>query len=198
MRKKPLLRLACLGAAVSVSLLLGYPAQASTVASAGVMPAAVSHGPNAPQIPDDHPCCQYPWRVIKVSSAYDTQGGWFDCAPIVDNDGANATWACNDSIATGNSVTGTVNVSDGTISTSVGFSVTQTFTRGQSYSLAPGSDWFGEFESANVYSTKTVTQGEQVCYLTPPLDCTWLGIHATAYAHRWIGWTYQHLRYADD
>ena len=116
----------------------------------------------------------------------------------MDNDGANATWGCNNSFTTGNSVTGTVTASDGEISAAVGFSVTSSFTRGQSYNLAPGRDWFGEYEAANAYSTKTVTQGEQRCYLTPPLDCVWLGIHATAYAHRWTGWTYHHIQYADD
>ena len=149
-------------------------------------------------VPQDHPCCQYPWKITHVGSAYDTQRGWWDCAPIVDNDGHNATWGCNNSFTVGNNVTGTLTVSDGTISAAVGFSVTRSWTQGQTYSLAPGSDWYGEYEAAAVYSTKKVTEEQQICYLTPPLDCSPDGKYATAYANRFIGWTYRPLRFADD
>jgi hypothetical protein len=146
----------------------------------------------------DHPCCQYPWSITSVSSAYDTTGSWFDCLAIVDNDGTNDSWTCNSSYATGNSVTGTVNVSDGTISAAVGFNVTLTFTRGTAFTTSPGSDWYGELEAANVYSTKTVYEEQEQCYLTPPLDCIDTGTTAQAYANQWISWTYRKVQSADD
>jgi hypothetical protein len=172
----------------------------STVsASATTLPAAprTSTQP-APLAPQDHPCCQYRWLVIRVSSPYTTQGRWWTCAPRVDNDGYNGTWGCNNSFTVANSVSGTVTASDGEISAAVGFSVTHSWTQGQTYNVTPGRDWYGVLQAANVYSTRTVTQGEQVGYLTPPYAWTWMGVHATAYAHRFTGWTYQPVRYSDD
>jgi hypothetical protein len=142
------------------------------------------------------PCIVYVWEVWSVSGAYDTQGPWWDCAPIVDNDGHNATWGCSDSYTVGNNVSGTLTVSTGTISASVGFSVTSSFTRGTNYSLAPGTDWYGEYEARDVYSTKTVVQREKE--YNPLTGWTWLNNWATAYANEWIGFTYQPLSQGDD
>ena len=168
-------------------------------ASATTLPAAQKTAAQpAPTAPRDHACCQYRWLVIGAGSPYTTQGPWWTCAPRVDNDGLNASWGCNNSFTVANSVTGTVTVSDGEISAAVGYSETRSWTQGQSDNLAPGRDWNGVYQAANVYSTRKVTQSEQIGYLTPPYDWHWLGVHATAYAHRFTGWTYQYVRYRDD
>jgi hypothetical protein len=186
------LRLGAVAAALLISL------SAPSVANAAPVGAMAGAHHTSVVTPNDHACCSIKWVITSVGGAYRTQGGWFDCAPLVDNDGYNATWGCTNSYAVGNTVNGSVNVSDGTISAAVGFSVTQTWTSGQTYSLAPGSDWYGVFQSASVYSTKDVHQAQQECYLTPPITCWNTGSTAVAHASHWLGWTYRPVQMADD
>ena len=196
MRRMTLAGIVSVAALVLAGILSGHSAAHAATVSAGLSSRTVHvSAVDVPSVPQPGCPCTYQWRVWSVASPYYTQGSWFDCVNV-DNDGYNPASGCNDSYAVANGVTGTVTVSDGTISSAVGFNVTLTFTRGSSYSLAPGKDWYGVYQAASVYLTKKVTERLGYCYSTGA--CTWTNNWATAYAHRWNDFTYRVVARGDD
>src|ERR1700693_417226 len=147
MRRMTLAGIVSVAALVLAGILSGHSAAHAATVSAGLS-SRTGHvsAVDVPSVPQPGCPSTSQGRVWSVASPYYTQGSWFDCVNV-DNDGYNPASGCNDSYAVANGVTGTVTVSDGTISSAVGFNVTLTFTRGSSYSLAPGKDWYGVYQA---------------------------------------------------
>jgi hypothetical protein len=152
------------GAALSLAILGG---------GAGVASAA---------IPANLPSPGTDWEVTGNGAPYQTLGAWHDClyvGPSAESQGATCSW----SMTVGNTISGTLTVSVDTISESVGYSASTSYTTGASdtFTVPPNSGG-GWVEDTSVYQTTPVFEavaGDPV-----------LG-SATAYSNEYLAPTYQ-------
>ena len=159
------------------------------VATASVLGAAFLSGPAALAAPSSAPSTfhaddviyTYKWKVTHVGSPYTTYGGWRDCVSVT-KEPKPYTTSCTLSTSTSNTVTGTINVSIGVISASVGYSATSSVsvTGGASFGIPAYSG--GYIQWRPVYTTRDVTQKEYQC-LSGGNYCTLFGGGDAVVAH---------------
>jgi hypothetical protein len=137
---------------------------------------------------DVHYGTAYKWKVTSVGGTYRTHGGWSFCAEAR----GPATVGCSRGFTVSNGVSGTINVSDGVISSAVGFNVTTatTITGSASYRVARRVE--GVIDWRPVYDTRKVRQERYVCTTVNgscPTSSSWHPDrrYATAYARKYIG-----------
>jgi hypothetical protein len=131
---------------------------------------------------------QYQWRINRVSAPYQTAGRWAFCAQ---SHGGSVT--CSRGFTVANTVTGSLGVSDGILSDTLGYSVTTstTLTGGATYKVPRHK--LGVAEWRALFSTRAVHQrlyyrkwgcGRASCGHGP-----WVATnrYETAYASRYIG-----------
>ncbi len=127
----------------------------------------------------------YKWRINRVSAPYQTHTQWHFCAQ---SHGGSVT--CSRAFTVANSVTGQVGVSDGVLSASLGFNVTQatTTTGGATYKVPRHHLGIAEWRS--LFSTQAVHQRQYRRRCTQfgcPPGWSATNHYETAYASRYTG-----------
>jgi hypothetical protein len=131
---------------------------------------------------------QYRWRIVRVSAPYRTSGRWTFCAQ---SHGGSVT--CSRGFTVANTVSGSLGVSDGLLSETLGYSVTTstTLTGGATYPVPRHKIGIAQWRA--LFSTRAVHQrlykrtfgcGRASCGHTP-----WVATnrYETAYASRYVG-----------
>ena len=131
---------------------------------------------------------QYKWRIVRISAPYTTSGPWNFCAQ---SHGGSVT--CSRGFTVANTVSGSLGVSDGLLSETLGYSVTTstTLTGGATFAVPPHKIGIAEWRA--LFDTRAVHQrlyqrkwgcGRASCGHTP-----WVvtNRYETAYASRYIG-----------
>jgi hypothetical protein len=131
---------------------------------------------------------QYQWRIVRLSAPYTTYGRWNFCAQS-----HGGTVTCSRGFTVANTVTGSLGVSDGLLSDTLGYSVTTstTLTGGASFPVPRHKIGIAEWRAR--YSTTAVHQrlyqrswgcGRASCGHGP-----WVATsrYETAYASRYVG-----------
>jgi len=120
------------------------------------------------------------WQVESVSGSYWVAGPWSTCTR-----GYGPGWlGCNGSHTVSNQISGTVNVSYAVVSGAVGYNVTQSFTKGSSYSIwVPAGSHYAIYMRSH-YLQKTVHEDE---VLPPRYEV--IG-YATCYTRQWQYFSY--------
>ena len=131
---------------------------------------------------------QSQWRIVRVSAPYRTAGSWHFCAQS-----HGGTVTCSRGFTVANTVTGTLGVSDGLLSDTLGYSVTRstTLTGGASFPVPRHKVGIAEWRA--LFDTRAVHQrlyqrkwgcGRASCGHGP-----WVATkrYATAYASRYVG-----------
>jgi hypothetical protein len=161
--------------------LLTTSVAASLVATAflGAAAASARPDPGGPG-PTNH------WRVTGHGKKYNTGGKWHNCAAYSKRS-YSYTLGCSFAESVGNTVSGTVGVSDGTLSETVGYSVTRTKTVTATGSFTIKAGTAGHIQYHQTYVGTPVYQTLYRCQ-TPGYTkaCTKIG-KATAYTHKWEG-----------
>jgi hypothetical protein len=134
----------------------------------------------------------YEWQVVGTSYAGRAHGVWKFCSEAR----GPGTVTCSEGFTAGNSVSGTVNASDGDISASVGFSVTssRTITGGASYAVRRRVE--GQVYWRAVFNVTSVKQEEYVCTTVNgscPFGFRADGRYAYADAYRYIGPGFEYI-----
>jgi hypothetical protein len=131
---------------------------------------------------------QYQWRIVRISAPYTTSDSWKFCA-----ESHGGTETCSRAFTVANTVTGSLGVSDGLLSDTLGYSVTTstTLTGGASFTVPRHKTGIAQWRA--LFSTKAVHQrlyerkwgcGRASCGHGP-----WQATsrYETAYASRYIG-----------
>jgi hypothetical protein len=131
---------------------------------------------------------QYQWRIVRVSAPYRTVGRWAFCAQS-----HGGTVTCSRGFTVANTVSGSLGVSDGVLSDTLGYSVTTstTLTGGASYAVPRHKIGIAEWRA--LFDTRAIHQrlykrvfgcGRASCGHGP-----WQATsrYETAYASRYIG-----------
>ena len=131
---------------------------------------------------------QYQWRINRISAPYQTAGRWAFCAQS-----HGGTVTCSRGFTVANTVTGSLGVSDGFLSDTLGYSVTTstTLTGGASFPVPRHRTGIAEWRA--LFDTRAVHQrlyyrkwgcGRASCGHGP-----WIATnrYETAYASRYIG-----------
>lgn len=131
---------------------------------------------------------QYQWRINRLSAPYTTYGPWRFCAQS-----HGGTVTCSRGFTVANTVSGSLGVSDGLLSETLGYSVTTstTLTGGASFGVPRHKIGIAEWRA--VFSTRAVHQrlyrrvwgcGRASCGHGP-----WVATnrYETAYASRYMG-----------
>ncbi len=97
------------------------------------------------------------WKITGVSKSYYTNGKWHDCAQVKPTPGFKKSYTCTFTGSVSNTYSGTVGVSAGDVSASVGFSVTYgtSISGGTTYTPDNQNDK-GEVQWTSQYLTKKV------------------------------------------
>jgi len=131
---------------------------------------------------------QYQWRINRISAPYRTYGSWHFCAQS-----HGGTVTCSRGFTVANTVTGSVGVSDGVLSDTLGYSVTTSTTLTGGASFAVPAHKIGTAEWCALFNTSAVHQrlykrvwgcGRASCGHGP-----WVATnrYETAYASRYLG-----------
>lgn len=131
---------------------------------------------------------QYQWRIVRVSAPYRTTGAWAFCAQS-----HGGTVTCSRGFTVANTVTGSLGVSDGLLSETLGYSVTvsTTLTGGASFKVPRHKigvvDWRALFNTRAVH--QRLYKREFGCGRASCGHGPWLATsrYETAYASRYIG-----------
>jgi hypothetical protein len=131
---------------------------------------------------------QYQWRIVRVSAPYRTSGRWTFCAQ---SHGGSVT--CSRGFTVANTVSGSLGVSDGLLSETLGYSVTTstTLTGGATYAVPRHKIGIAQWRA--LFSTRAIHQrlykrtfgcGRASCGHGP-----WVATnrYETAYASRYVG-----------
>jgi hypothetical protein len=131
---------------------------------------------------------QYQWQINRISAPYTTYGAWRFCAQS-----HGGTVSCSRGFTVANTVTGSLGVSDGLLSETLGYSVTTstTLTGGASFPVPRHKIGVAEWRAK--YSTRAIHQrlyyrrwgcGRASCGHGP-----WIAMnrYETAYALRYVG-----------
>jgi len=126
--------------------------------------------------------------VTGTGAAYLTYSGWSNCASITYTS-YSYILGCSFAEAVTNGVSGTVGVSNGVISDSVGFTVqyTRTVTAVSSFTIAAHSS--GSIQYRQVYRVVPVHQNQYDCWAYTS-NCWQVG-SGTTYASQWQGTGFQ-------
>jgi hypothetical protein len=158
-------------AALIIVLGLGGAAQAGPVTGSGSTqsPKASPHRGTPPAF----------WEIIGLGQRYLTHGPWHDCARITPTSGMNKSYTCGFTGTIGNSYSGTIGVSAGDVSASVGYSVTYStsITGSTTYTPINQKTARGEVQWASQYITRKVYEEE----ISGPFP----GLRNTGYANHW-------------
>ena len=100
---------------------------------------------------------QYQWRINRVSNPYQTAGPWNICGEA-EGGSTGATVGCSRAFSVANTVSGTLGVSDGILSATLGYSVTATTTVTPSGSFPVPRHRLGVAEWRAEYQTRAVHQ----------------------------------------
>ena len=131
---------------------------------------------------------QWQWRINRISAPYETAGGWAFCAQS-----HGGTVTCSRGFTVANTVSGTLGVSDGFLSDTLGYSVTKSTTLTGSASYPVPRHKIGIAEWRPLFDTRAVHQrlyyrrwgcGRASCGHSP-----WYATnrYETAYASRYRG-----------
>jgi hypothetical protein len=131
---------------------------------------------------------QYQWRIVRISASYRTAGGWKFCAQ---SHGGSVT--CSRGFTVANTVSGSLGVSDGLLSDTLGYSVTTstTLTGGATFAVPRHkigvAEWRALFETRAIHQQlykRTWGCGRASCGHSP-----WAAMnrYETAYASRYVG-----------
>jgi hypothetical protein len=131
---------------------------------------------------------QHQWRIVRVGAAYRTAGAWNFCAQS-----HGGTVTCSRAFTVANTVSGSLGVSDGVLSATLGYSVTTstTLTGGASFKVPRHKLGIAEWRA--LFHTRTVLQrlykrvwgcGRASCGHGP---WTATNRYETAYASRYVG-----------
>jgi hypothetical protein len=131
---------------------------------------------------------QYQWRIVRISAPYRTNGPWHFCAQ---SHGGSVT--CSRGFTVANTVTGSLGVSDGFLSETLGYSVTTSTTLTGSATFPVPRHRIGIAEWRALYDTRAIHQrlykrkwgcGRASCGHGP-----WVATnrYEAAYASRYIG-----------
>lgn len=131
---------------------------------------------------------QYEWQIVRISAPYRTVGPWSFCAQ---SHGGSVT--CSRGFTVANTVSGSLGVSDGVLSDTLGYSVTTSTTLTGGATFAVPRHKVGVAQWRPVFSTRAVHQrlykrawgcGRASCGHGP---WTATSRYETAYASRYIG-----------
>jgi len=131
---------------------------------------------------------QYQWRIVRVSAPYRTHGAWQFCAQ---SHGGSVT--CSRAFTVANTVSGSLGVSDGLLSDTLGYSVTTstTLTGGATYKVPRHKIGIAQWRA--LFDTRAIHQrlykrawgcGRASCGHGP---WTATSRYETAYANRYVG-----------
>ena len=131
---------------------------------------------------------EYRWRIVSVSAPYTTYGGWSFCSQ---SHGGSVT--CSRAFTVANTVTGSLGVSDGLLSATLGYSVTTstTLTGGATYQVPAHKIGVAQWRA--LYATRAVHQRlyekTWLCNIGCVLLHSWSATnrYETAYANRYVG-----------
>jgi hypothetical protein len=117
------------------------------------------------------------WQITGVSKSYLTHGSWHDCAQVKPTPGFKKSYTCTFTGSVSNTYSGTVGVSAGYVSASVGFSVTYgtSISGGTTYTPNNQKDR-GEVQWTSQYLTKKVFEKATINGRT---------VHNTGHASHW-------------
>jgi hypothetical protein len=127
---------------------------------------------------------QHQWRVTNVGPAYQTAGAWHFCS---ESRGGNV--GCSRAFSVANTVTGSVGVSDGILTDTLGYSVTKTTTTTGSATFPVPKRKIGIAQWRSLFTTHAVFQRQYsrrcdqfTCYKWSALNR-----YETAYANQYKG-----------
>ncbi len=131
---------------------------------------------------------QYQWQIVRISAPYTTTGSWRFCAQS-----HGGTVTCSRGFTVANTVTGSLGVSDGLLSDTLGYSVTTSTTLTGGASFPVPRHKIGVAQWRALFATRAIHQrlykrtwgcGRASCGHTP-----WAATNSyeTAYASRYVG-----------
>jgi hypothetical protein len=137
---------------------------------------------------------QYQWRIVRISAPYGTAGPWKFCAQ---SHGGSVT--CSRGFTVANTVSGSLGVSDGLLSATLGYSVTTstTLTGGATFAVPRHkigvADWRALFATRAIHQRlykRTWACGRASCGHSP-----WAATNSyeAAYASRYVGPDFREL-----
>lgn len=137
--------------------------------------------------PGGPPASSLHWRVTGHGKVYSVGGAWHNCAAFSKRS-YSYTLGCSFAESVGNTVSGTVGVSDGTLSETVGYSVTKTKTVTATASFKINARTAGHIQYHQTYVGTPVYQTQYRCpgQSTHGPSCRVVD-KATAYGHQWAG-----------